>query len=74
MYFLTLTITDSKGDAEKVEYAFADEGKVLVGPDGNAVSCVERSKAADYIETESVDTDDLDDAELLSILLGGGDA
>ena len=71
MYFLTLTITDSKGNAEKVEYAFADEGKVLVGSNGNAISCVERSKVADYTETESVDTDELTDSEALEILLGG---
>lgn len=71
MYFLTLTITDSKGDAEKVEYAFADEGKVLVGPDGNAVSCVERSKVADYTEVEEIIDPELDDTEALDILLGG---
>ena len=71
MYFLILTITDSKGNAEKVEYAFADEGKVLVDSNGNAVSCVERSKAVDYIESESIDTDELTDTEALEILLGG---
>ena len=71
MYYLTLTITDSKGDAERVEYAFADEGKVLVGPDGSIVSCVERSKVADYTEVEEIIDPEVDAAEAFAIIFGG---
>ncbi len=71
MRFQNLIVTDKDGVSVTVDYAFADEGKVLVDKNGNMVSCIERSKVSDYTEVEDIIDPDLDDSEALSILLGG---
>lgn len=71
MYTRNLKITDASGTSKTVDYVFADDGKVLMGKDGNTVACIERSKVSDYTEIEEIDDHDLSDAEALEILLGG---
>lgn len=72
MYFMNLVLSDRNGE-RTVEYAFADEGKVLVDKDGNTVSGIERARVEEFTEVEPVD-DEISDEEALEILLGEGSA
>jgi hypothetical protein len=71
MHYQNLILTDKDGVSVSVEFAFADDGKVLMGKDGNTVTCIERSKVSDYTEIEEIDDPDLSDSEALAILMGG---
>lgn len=71
MYYQNLILTGKDSVSTTIEYAFADDGKIFVDNAGNTVSCVERSKVADYTEVEEIIDPELDDTEALDILLGG---
>jgi hypothetical protein len=71
MRYRNLILTDKDGVSTAIEYAFADDGKVFVDNVGNTVSCVERSKVADYTEVEEIIDPEVDDAEAFGIIFGG---
>lgn len=72
MRYIYLTITDKDGKTEVVEFAIADEGKVLMDKDGNTVTSVERSRVDEFTEVDAALHEDLPPEEALAILLGEG--